>query len=106
MHDQTRTRLAERERQIRAQMDALMAPDAELSRAALARCLGESEAIVVEQQTAGTVHTALQEELEQVQRAQLRLAEGRYGVCEVCGTTIPQERLEIRPWSTRCVQHG
>lgn len=106
MHDEARRQLAERERQIRAQMDALLAPDAELTRAALARCLGESEAIVVERQTAGTVHAALQEELEQVQRAQQRLTEGRYGVCEVCGIAIPEERLEARPWSTRCVQHG
>lgn len=106
MHDQARRQLAERERQIRAQMEALLAPDAELTRAALARCLGESEAIIVEQQTTGTAHAALQEELDQVQRAQQRLAEGRYGVCEVCGTAIPQERLEVRPSSTRCVQHG
>ena len=60
MHDEARRQLAERERQIRAQMEALLAPDAELTRAALARCLGESEAIVVEQQTAGTAHAALQ----------------------------------------------
>ncbi|QFG69387.1 TraR/DksA family transcriptional regulator [Ornithinimicrobium pratense] len=106
MQDQARRQLAARETQIRAQMEALLAPDAELTTAALARCLGESEAIIVEQQTAGTAHTALQEELEQVQRAQQRMAQGRYGVCEVCGTAIPEDRLEVRPWSTRCVQHG
>lgn len=106
MHVHASSRLAERETQIREQMEALLAPDAELTQAALARCLGESEAIIVEQQTAGTAHAALQEQLEQVQRAQQRLAEGGYGVCEVCGTAIPEERLEARPWSTRCVRHG
>ena len=82
MHDQARRQLAERETEIREQMEALLAPDAELTRAALARCLGESEAIIVEQQTAGTAHAALQSELEQVQRAQQRMAEGRYGRCD------------------------
>lgn len=106
MDDQARTRLAERESQIRAQMDALLAPDADLSRAALARCLGESEPIIVERQTAGTAHAALQEELAQVRRAQERMAEGQYGVCEECGEPIPAGRLEARPWSTRCVHHG
>lgn len=106
MHDQTRTRLAQRETEIRAQMEVLLAPDAELTQAALARCLGESEAITVGQQTAGTVHAALQGQLEQVQRAQQQLAEGRYGVCEVCGEHIPAGRLEARPWSTRCVRHS
>lgn len=28
---------------------------------------------------------------------------GTYGVCEVCGHPIPPERLEARPFATRCV---
>ncbi|MGH7475550.1 MAG: TraR/DksA family transcriptional regulator [Longimicrobiales bacterium] len=28
----------------------------------------------------------------------------RYGCCEVCGQDIADERLELVPWATRCVQ--
>ncbi|QBJ91015.1 TraR/DksA family transcriptional regulator [Streptomyces seoulensis] len=41
--------------------------------------------------------------LESLDEALTRLREGRYGVCERCGATIPPERLEVRPASTRCV---
>lgn len=43
------------------------------------------------------------EHLEELNRALERLERGQYGRCEVCGGTIPPERLEIRPAATRCV---
>lgn len=45
----------------------------------------------------------LSENREQVERALGRLAEGKYGECEDCGTRIPTERLRFRPEATRCV---
>lgn len=45
----------------------------------------------------------LSENREQVERALDRLAQGKYGLCEDCGSQIPAERLEFRPESTRCV---
>ncbi|WP_329417621.1 TraR/DksA C4-type zinc finger protein [Streptomyces sp. NBC_00704] len=41
--------------------------------------------------------------LEELDRAVERLERGEYGQCEVCGDTIPPERLEIRPAATTCV---
>lgn len=32
-----------------------------------------------------------------------KMENGRYGVCEVCGTAIPLERLEAVPYTTQCV---
>ncbi|MER6787961.1 TraR/DksA C4-type zinc finger protein [Streptomyces sp. NPDC000658] len=43
------------------------------------------------------------EHLEELDRALERLERGEYGQCEVCGKTIPPERLEIRPAATTCV---
>lgn len=31
------------------------------------------------------------------------LEHGRHGICTVCGQIIPQERLAVRPATTRCV---
>ncbi|WNZ07773.1 TraR/DksA C4-type zinc finger protein [Streptomyces sp. 11x1] len=44
------------------------------------------------------------EHLAELDRALERLERGEYGQCENCGTTIPPERLEIRPASTTCVR--
>jgi RNA polymerase-binding transcription factor DksA len=44
--------------------------------------------------------------LDAVRRARRHVADGTYGICEVCGEPIPRARLEVRPWSVRCVQHS
>ncbi len=51
---------------------------------------------------------ALQRNLEtvlaNVRDALERMEKGTYGICDVCGQEIPIERLEARPYATRCVQ--
>jgi RNA polymerase-binding transcription factor len=39
-----------------------------------------------------------------VVRALAKLEDGTYGICDRCGALIPEERLEARPWSVRCVR--
>jgi DnaK suppressor protein len=43
----------------------------------------------------------LEEELRAIERAERRLAEGRYGFSVVSGKPIPDERLELIPWADR-----
>lgn len=42
-------------------------------------------------------------ELRQVESALRRIEDGRYGVCEDCGARIAPERLEVLPYTPRCV---
>lgn len=42
--------------------------------------------------------------LAEVRRAVEKLDEGSYGLCDRCGASIPDERLEARPASVRCVR--
>jgi RNA polymerase-binding transcription factor len=46
--------------------------------------------------------TAVEQIVNEVQAARRRLAEGLYGVCAGCEEPIAHERLELRPWATRC----
>ena len=39
-----------------------------------------------------------------VARAIEKLDDGTYGLCDRCGMSIPDERLEARPWSVLCVR--
>jgi len=43
-------------------------------------------------------------ELNQIQRALVRLKQGTYGVCEACQTKIPVARLNALPYSTLCIK--
>jgi RNA polymerase-binding protein DksA len=54
-------------------------------------------------ETLGLVDS-LKKNLEDVDRALARLAEGLYGVCVACGRKIGDDRLAIRPESTYCVE--
>jgi DnaK suppressor protein len=42
-------------------------------------------------------------ELDEIQAAQARLETGSFGVCEVCGGTIPLPRLRAVPWARHCL---
>jgi DnaK suppressor protein len=46
----------------------------------------------------------LEERLAAVERAERRLAEGRYGLSVESGTPIPDERLEAEPTAERTVE--
>ncbi|MGY1637518.1 TraR/DksA family transcriptional regulator [Geodermatophilus sp. SYSU D00742] len=41
--------------------------------------------------------------IEDIDAALARIAAGTYGRCVHCGTDIPEERLELRPFATGCV---
>jgi DnaK suppressor protein len=43
----------------------------------------------------------LREELEAIERAEARLADGTYGLSVESGEPIPDERLEAIPWAER-----
>jgi DnaK suppressor protein len=43
------------------------------------------------------------EEIQQIRLALSRIESGSYGVCASCGKPIPEERLNARPYSTKCV---
>ncbi len=43
-------------------------------------------------------------ELRHVEVALEHMNEGTYGLCDVCGTEIPFERLEAYPTAIRCIE--
>jgi DnaK suppressor protein len=45
----------------------------------------------------------LERVLAEIRAAQERLDADRFGICQGCGTAIPVERLELRPWTPICV---
>lgn len=50
-----------------------------------------------------SVDQNLEDLVGKAEAALARMDEGSYGVCEMCGQTIPLERLETLPYATSCV---
>lgn len=63
----------------------------------------EGATIAFERSQVGALISQARERLSEIDAAESRLAEGRYGVCEGCGTTIAAARLEARPLARRCI---
>ena len=65
--------------------------------------VGEGTSIAIERFADVAIHDQIVQQLVAVDAALDRVAEGSYGVCEVCGRGIAPERLEAIPWAATCV---
>ncbi|MGK2959378.1 MAG: TraR/DksA C4-type zinc finger protein [Acidimicrobiales bacterium] len=50
--------------------------------------------------------TRVETEIVDVERALVRLDQGTYGICEVCGASLGNERLGANPVTRTCSVHG
>lgn len=66
----------------------------------------EGATLAYERSQADAMRSGALERLVEIQAAQERLERGAYGTCAVCGVQIPEARLALRPWATRCVEHA
>lgn len=98
--------LAERENEIRAQLAQLTKPVGEVGTISFGKRIGEGTSMAVDRLTAVSAQENLLAILADIGRARERVADGTYGLCEVCGEPIPEGRLEARPWAVRCIQHS
>ncbi len=98
--------LTERENQLQADLAELTKPVGEIGSISFGKRVGEGTSMAVDRLTAVSTQEYLLVMLEDVRRARQRVADGSYGLCEVCGEPIPAERLEVRPWEDRCVEHS
>lgn len=42
--------------------------------------------------------------INRIDNALKRIEDGSYGICEICGKEIPNERLDFMPYATTCVE--
>ena len=106
MHEDADRLLAEREAELEAQLAELTRPPGELGTISFGKRVGEGTSMAVDRLAAVSAQEHLLAMLDEVRRARRRVADGTYGVCEVCGEPIPEGRLEARPWATRCIAHS
>jgi RNA polymerase-binding transcription factor DksA len=98
--------LAERERNLEEQLAELTKPASDVGAISFGKRVGEGTSMAVDRLAAVSAQEHLLAMLDEVRRARRRVADGTYGKCEVCGEPLPEERLEVRPWAVRCVQHS
>jgi DnaK suppressor protein len=90
--------------EILAELAQLEQPAADAGGISFGKRVGDGTSVAVERITQVAAHDRLQAVLEEVDRAEAKVDEGSYGVCDSCGKAIASARLEARPWSTHCVE--
>ncbi|HVX18097.1 MAG TPA: TraR/DksA C4-type zinc finger protein [Acidimicrobiales bacterium] len=102
-------------RQLEDERDDLQSRLDELSRTEVAGSEGplayddnfaDSGQVAAEQGENQALAGQLREQLDAVDKALARLADGSYGRCEVCGEPIAPARLEAMPAATTCINHA
>lgn len=104
--DDVRTVLLAKEADLVEQRAVLTRPQQDQGSIGFGKRVGDGTAMAVDRLSAVTAHDALGDLLTEVRRALAKVSEGSYGRCDRCGQTIPDGRLEARPWATRCLQHS
>jgi DnaK suppressor protein len=95
--------LAGKRGELEAELAGLSAPVGDQGGISFGKRVGDGTSMAVERLSQVAVHERLQDTLADVVRAEEKLAEGSYGICDVCGQPIPPDRLEALPWATLCV---
>lgn len=101
--DDVRTVLTAKQVEIERELAALEVPADESGGIGFGKRVGDGTSIAVERIAQVDAHDRLQAMLADVVRGQAKLDDGSYGVCDGCGSPIPTERLEARPWAVRCL---
>jgi DnaK suppressor protein len=102
--DQTRETLSTKLTEIEQQLATMSAPPSEQSNISFGKRVGDGTQMAVDRLSQVAVADQLQVTEIDVRRALVKLDEGSYGRCDVCGRTIPAGRLEALPWATLCVE--
>lgn len=68
--------------------------------------IGDGTIEAVSRLTEIGVGASLETALERIDRALVKLDEGTYGLCDVCGRPIAPKRLEAMPDSVLCIEHA
>lgn len=95
----------ERLREVRSGLERehLEEPDAELS--SLDQHQADAASDLLEREMGQSILALVDADLQEVHDALRRLDDGAYGTCQVCGTPIPDDRLQAVPAARFCLDH-
>jgi len=95
--------LTTRRQELTAELERLTAPPAQGAGIGFGKRVGEGTAEAVERLSTTATARSIASSISEIDHALAKLAAGTYGVCDDCGTQIPEERLEARPATPRCI---
>lgn len=66
---------------------------------------GEGDSLAIERDRDLALSSQARQAVDEIDHALAKFALGTYGICEVSGDPIPEERLDAIPWARQRVEH-
>ena len=66
--------------------------------------LGDTASATFDRELDQGLEEGAQQTLAEIEAALKRIEDGTYGICEVCGKPIGEERLRAIPWAKLCIE--
>ncbi|CAB4714502.1 unannotated protein [freshwater metagenome] len=66
---------------------------------------GEGDTLAVERERDLALSAQFLDQVDEIDRAMLKIGQGTYGICEISGLAIPKERLRAIPWCRERVEY-
>ncbi|MEX1218315.1 MAG: TraR/DksA C4-type zinc finger protein, partial [Acidimicrobiales bacterium] len=66
---------------------------------------GEGDTLAVERERDLALSAQFLDQVDEIDRAMLKIGGGTYGICEISGLAIPKERLRAIPWCRERVEY-
>ena len=96
--------LQARRRALAADLERLTAPPEAGATVGFGKRIGDGTVEAVERLSTTATARSITLSLVDVERAIAKIADGTYGMCDVCGDAIPEARLTALPATAHCVR--
>ena len=102
-NERTRAELVKRRASLEEKLAELTAPPEAGVGVGFGKRVGDGTTEAVERISLTLTARSIHASINKIDAVIAKIDEGTYGVCEVCGMSIPKARMDARPASTRCV---
>jgi len=102
--DTLRQTLVDRKAELEIELGRLTAPPTSSAAVSFGKRVGDGTTEAVERLSTTATARSLTHSIADIDRALVKLDDGTYGICDVCGKEIGAARLEALPAAARCVE--
>jgi DnaK suppressor protein len=102
--DEERARLAHAVALLHDQSDASLEDElGEIGSGGTDNHLGDTAGVAYDRELDQGLEEGAQQTIDEIDAALARIEDGTYGICELCGKAIGEDRLRAIPWARLCI---
>ena len=102
--DALRQTLVDRKAELEVELGRLTAPPTTGAAVSFGKRVGDGTTEAVERLSTTATARSITHSIEDIDRALVKIDDGTYGKCDVCGNDIGVARLDALPAASRCVE--